>query len=100
MITTKISYQCGRSPDAIGSEPAPEDSAQDHARRKAAKALLLKAAEYIDALRLETSLIVDDVELRVLRLALFQDFVEVHNAALRGGIRLPEDRGELGRLLG
>jgi len=73
------------------------DSAQS--RRQLARALFEKAALYLDALRLEKSPVADQSGFRALQLGLLQDFVEVHNAALKQYVELPEHRDDLNKLL-
>lgn len=64
-----------------------------------ARLLFGKAGEYLDALRLETGLKVEPSELRSLQVALLEDFVEVHNAALRRHVHLPETKNDLDKLI-
>lgn len=61
--------------------------------------LLKKAEEYLLALEIETDFKSDLATMRTLQLALLEDFIEVHNAALRSSLRLPEDKTQVDRLI-
>lgn len=64
------------------------------------KALKRKAEEFTDAVFLELGLTAKTETSRVVQLALFQDFIEVHNAAVARISRLPEDSRDADKLLG
>ena len=69
-------------------------------RRKLLIEMQKKAEEYMDAMCLEVGLAVDQEEARNLQNALRQDFIEVHNAALKSpSITIPEDKAEIEKLL-
>jgi len=59
-----------------------------------------KAEEFADAVFIELGLSVRPETSRVVQLALFQDFIEVHNAAVARIAKLPEDSRDADKLLG
>jgi hypothetical protein len=63
--------------------------------------LIKRAEEYLDALAIELSIPLTPDQSRAAQLALLQDFIEVHNAALEHAIELelPEDKEEIDMLL-
>jgi len=72
---------------------------QPPSAKELAKALLLKAEEYLSGLMLDTGLRVDAKELLTLQVALLEDFIEVHNAALNHRVHLPTKKGEVDELI-
>ena len=78
-------------------------SGSDAAKRASRRALLVdlqrKAEEYLDALCLELGLALKPDKAQALLLALRQDFVEVHNAALKNPLAMPEAKSELNALM-
>lgn len=63
------------------------------------RALQRKAEEYIAALSLEARLPGRVDLIRTLELALFQDFIEVHNASASRVLKLPEARDDVDKLI-
>ena len=95
-----------RAPVKSNSEARPTldlNNLSPHERAKYRRKLLIelqhKAEEYLDAMCLEVGLHVDQEEARTLQLALRQDFIEVHNAALRDPVTIPEGKDEISKLL-
>jgi hypothetical protein len=80
------------------SESTPDE--RTAARRRVLLELHRKAEEYIDALALEVGLQIDRAEAKALQVALRQDFIEVHNAAIQEAITLPENKNEIDKLVG
>lgn len=68
-------------------------------RRKILHDLQMKAEEYLTALSVEVGLRVGSAEADSLQAALRQDFIEVHNAALKDPVPLPVTRDEIAKLL-
>jgi hypothetical protein len=68
-------------------------------RRKILMEMQHKAEEYLDAMCLELGLHIDVEEAKNLQLALRQDFIEVHNAAVKDPVTIPESKDELAKLL-
>jgi hypothetical protein len=68
-------------------------------RRKLLRDMQHKAEEYLTAMCIEVGLAVDQREAIALQDALRQDFIEVHNAALRDPVDIPESKEEISKLL-
>lgn len=68
-------------------------------RRRILREFQQKAEEYLNALALEVGLHVDQAEAGALQAALRQDFIEVHNAALKDPVTIPESKDEIAKLL-
>ena len=60
---------------------------------------LKKSAEFLDGLVIETGLALDEATINRLKLALLEDFIEVHNDALKQAMVLPEDKEHVDKLL-
>ena len=58
-----------------------------------------KSAEFLDGLLVETGVALDSTTLNRLKLALLEDFIEVHNDALKHAMVLPEDKAGVNKLL-
>ena len=61
--------------------------------------LLKKAEEYLLALEMETDFKSDLETMRRLQVALLEDFIEVHNAAVRSSLTLPDGKDDVDRLI-
>jgi hypothetical protein len=70
------------------------------AAKQMVRDLLKKAEEYLLALEMETDFKSDQGTMARLQMALLEDFIEVHNAALRSNLVLPEEKERLDRLIG